>query len=316
MSQITMLLAAMMSMAEKVSGGHLTRQAYESTVRMFVAFAAAAGFTHMRSVRDIRVRHLRAFIAKRLEARRGKSKRRLQNIASHLRRMLREANCHSVADAREFTNRSLGIGGASRKGTKVALTDEEYERIRALAFKQGRPGMAAILRLEKCFGLRGNEAIWAQSDTLERWLVEIVRDGVIGVYAGTKGGKPRAVPVLDLAEAIGAVTEALAVARVQNGFLVVRKNGKPSGGLKQAKSLYHGWAHRAGFQPHSARYTFAQARQEALRTKGFSERETNQIVGLALGHGDGRGRWVEGVYGSRENPTLDTKDEDSGPGKQ
>jgi hypothetical protein len=310
MSQIGEFLANMMLMVSKLSGGHLTRQARECTVSLFVAFVAASGFTHMRSARDIHVRHLRLFIAQRFAA--GLKKRSLQNNAAHLRCILRAANCHAVADSKEFSNRSLGLAGASRKGTKVALSSAEYERIRARAFELGRPGMAAILRIEQCFGLRGNEAICSRSDTLERWLVEISRDGAIGVYAGTKGGRPRTVPVLDVTEAIAAVTEALAVAREQDGFLVVRKNGNPCG-LKEAKRIYHGWAHRAGFQPHAARYTFAQTRQEALRAKGFSKRETNETVGLALGHGDGRGRWVEGVYGSRGSSTRGPMGGDSTP---
>jgi integrase len=294
MSQINELLADMMAKAISLGGSHLTREAYEATISLFIAFVVTSGYTHMRCVKDIHGKHFRAFVEHRVAI--GMEKRTICNNTTHLRRILRAAKCYGVADAKELSNRSLGIGGASRKGTKVPLTAEEYKRVRELSFALGRPGFAAMLRLEDCIGLRGNEAIFARTDVLERWLREI-ETGAINVYEGTKGGRRRTVTVLDKEEAIAAVEEALAVTRKQGSFLVIRANGKPCGGLKEARSIYHGWAHRAGFQPHAARYAFAQMRQATLQAQGLSEREADLATSHDLGHGDGRGRWVRLVYG-------------------
>lgn len=294
MSQKTQLSFDMMKMVANLKGGHLTRMAREITVGLFVKFVMSAGFTHIHSVRDIGGRHFRLFIARRLEE--GKEQRSVANNASHLRGILKEAKCFGVLNAKELTNAQLGIAGASRAGTNVPMADEDYHRFRARAFALGRPGFAALLHLERCFGLRGNEGLHAREDVLERWLQEIEQDGAIGVFEGVKGGRPRIVPITDKAEAITAVTEALAIARKQGGFLIVRANGKASGGLKQARSIYHGWAHRAGLKPHALRYAFAHSLFRELVAAGFSEREASTITGIRLGHGDGRGRWANSAY--------------------
>ncbi len=77
---------------------------------------------------------------------------------------------------------------------------------------------------------------------------------------------------------------------------MVRKDGAPAGGLKEARSIYHSWAFRSGIEPHSARYAFAQDQQRGYIAAGFSPREALIAVSHDLGHGDGRGRWVKSVY--------------------
>jgi hypothetical protein len=295
MSTKTMLIAAMMLVVSKLGGAHLTREARERTVYLFVDLMHAAGYTHLRKVSHIRGKYIRLYVAARLAAR--IRVRTLHNEIAHLRSVLRAGGCSSVADANELSNRALGLIGASRKGTKTALNREEYERVRRLTKTQDRPGMGAMLRLARSFGLRGAEAIHARSDTLERWAAEVV-SGSITVYAGTKGGRMRVVPVLEQDEAAAAIQEARDVAASQGGFLVVRADGKPCS-LKEARSIYHGWFHRAGIQPHSARYAYAQELKEMLTKRGYSEREAYLATGLALGHGDGRGRYIKQVYGPR-----------------
>jgi hypothetical protein len=54
--------------------------------------------------------------------------------------------------------------------------------------------------------------------------------------------------------------------------------------------------YRAGVQPHSARYAFAQRQLAGYLLAGHSKREARILVSHDLGHGDGRGRWVESVY--------------------
>lgn len=70
------------------------------------------------------------------------------------------------------------------------MSSEDFRTFTERAERQGRPGMAALLRLERHLGLRGNEAIHAREDTLRRWKRELQADGRITVLAGTKGGRP------------------------------------------------------------------------------------------------------------------------------
>jgi hypothetical protein len=251
-----------------------------------------AGFTHVGTAADVSGRQLRAYVA----ARAGASPRTVHNEMAHLRTILRASGRAAVADAPELSNAFLGIPRGRRVGTKTPISVEQFQAAIALAFEQGRPGIAAALQLERCLGLRGAEALHARTDTLERWQRELDAGGRVQVIAGTKGGRPRVVTVQHLAPAISAVRQALEVARVQDGFLVVRASGAPAGGLKQARSIYHAWCHRAGIQPHSARYAFAQDQLAGYMAAGFSEREALLAVSLDLGHGDGRGRWVKSVY--------------------
>lgn len=248
MSQSSEFLSSMNGTISKLPGSYLTREGRESTASLFADFCARERLTHMRTVGDIHGCHFRRFIQQRLAA--GLEKRTLQKNASHLRAMLKEAKCYGVANAPELSNRNLGIGGASRKGTNSPMSEEDYIRLRAHALKLGRPGIAAILRLEHCFGLRGNEGLHARLDVLDRWLREIQARGSVGIYEGTKGGRPRDVPVPDKVEAVNAILEAIEIARKQNGFLLVRANGKAAGGLDAARRIYHSWANRAGFKPH------------------------------------------------------------------
>jgi hypothetical protein len=47
---------------------------------------------------------------------------------------------------------------------------------------------------------------------------------------------------------------------------------------------------------HSLRYAFAQDQLVRYESHGFSKEEALALVSCDLGHGDGRGRYVEQVY--------------------
>ena len=50
------------------------------------------------------------------------------------------------------------------------------------------------------------------------------------------------------------------------------------------------------YSPHSMRYAYARDRNNAYLKKGFSKDESLSLTSMDLGHGDGRGRYVERVY--------------------
>lgn len=293
-----------MAVVAHMGGSHLTREARERTATRFVRLMCEAGFTHLMCVDDIRGRQLRTYADFRRKA--GIKIRTIQNELAHLRCILRSAGNGCVASAAELSNKKLGVSGGSRRGTNAALSAEEYERVLALALRQSRPGMGALVRLERRIGLRGNEAIHARTDTLARWLREIEDTDRLHVIAGTKGGRSRIVTIHNRSEVKAAIVDALAAARSQGGFLVADKNGKPPKGLASARSIYHGWAHRAGIKPHAARYAFAQDQVKAYRSAGYTEREAYLATSLDLGHGDSRGRWVKSVYAPRLALSPDT----------
>jgi hypothetical protein len=176
------------------------------------------------------------------------------------------------------------------------MTGERLLELQILARQQDRPGMGALLGLEYHLGLRGAEAIHACADTLMRWRQELSASSSIRVLAGTKGGRLRDVLILRPMDAASAITAALEVCQSQGRFLVVRKDGSPAGGLKQARSIYHAWAHRVGVEPHAARYAFAANQMQEYLRRGYSQREALIAISHSLGHGDGRGRWVRSVY--------------------
>jgi len=297
MSRKTTLIGNMKAFARACGGAHLTHEARGNTISMFAAFAVEVGYTHMQQVADIGVKHIRAYVEVRLAA--GISKRSLHNEMAHLRAILKRAGCFPAAWKTILSNKSLGLSGTSRQGTKVALSVEEYEGVRALALVQGRPGMAALVGLGFYLGLRANEAIHARTDTLERWLRELRANDTVEVLAGAKGGRSRIIHPVAVEAAIHMVEEALAVAKHQGGYLVLRASGRAAGGLKEARSIYHGWAHRAGFEPHAARYAFAQCQIDGYIARGFAQREAFIATARDLGHGDGRGRFIRSVYGRR-----------------
>lgn len=298
MSRKTKLSSDMNSHGKNCGGATLTKKARQSTIRKFITFFMLRGFTHIVGVQHIGVKHVKMYI----EMRRAENAklRTMQNEMSHLRGILEDAGCFGVLNSPELTSASLGLAGASRAGTNEAMPLDEYERVRTLAFLQNRPGMAALVALERFLGLRGNEAIHARTDTLERWVCELLAGGTVEVIAGTKGGRRRTVRAVDVQAAIRAVEEALAVATRQGTYLVVRANGRATGGLKQSRSIYHAWAIRAGFKPHAARYAFARAQVDGYVAAGKSEREAFIATALDLGHGDGRGRFVRSVYCRRK----------------
>ena len=294
MSRKTRLLASLASTLARMGGSHLTREARRRTAEKFADSMFEQGFTHLADPQDIAGRHLRAYVHNRLKEK--PAVRSVQNEMAHIRSILKVGGNRALAETPDLSNRSLGISGGSRRGTKTAMADADLNAVRELALRQNRPGLAAMLLLERYFGLRGGEAIHARSDTLARWERELAGSGRIRVIAGTKGGKPRDVQILNIGPARTALQEARLVADSQDSYLVARADGSPAGGLKEARSIYHAWCHRSGIQPHSARYAFAQDQIKARRDLGHSEREALVATSLDLGHGDGRGRWVKSVY--------------------
>ncbi|AFI92142.1 Hypothetical protein W5S_4079 [Pectobacterium parmentieri] len=91
----------------------------------------------------------------------------LHNEMAAVRIILRAAGRSKLADADRLSNRALGLGGASRDGTRKAITPERY-RAALKALQQKDAGLALTLQLARMMGLRSQEAVQC-SQSLKTW---------------------------------------------------------------------------------------------------------------------------------------------------
>lgn len=133
------------------------------------------------------MRHIESYIHERLAQ--GIGKHTLQNEMASLRAVLQQAGRKQGAEHEWLTNKSLGLAGASRSGTRQAITPEHYHHVLETA-RMKDPGLAAALELARLMGLRSQEAVQSVQ-SLKTWKQAIERsDTRLTVVFGTKGGRP------------------------------------------------------------------------------------------------------------------------------
>lgn len=247
----------------------------------------------IRDVNHIKIRHIEIYIQSRLAE--NLSKRTLQNEMSAIRAIFAVAGRTKLADPHhpQLSNAALGLSGASREGTKTAISDARYQAVLA-AVKSKDEGVAAAIQLARYLGLRTEEAVQSVK-SLRTWQRELLcgKDQVRVVF-GTKGGRPRNTTVIDREKVISVISNALKIAHDRNGRLI----DKPS--LHMAIDRYRNMVKDAGLigknAPHSLRYAYSQELTKHYIQKGFSQKEAEAMVSMDLGHGDGRGAYVARVY--------------------
>lgn len=244
-------------------------------------------------ISQIKVSYIEGYIQTRQQQ--NISKRTLQNEMAAIRQTLTAAGREKLADYPRLSNQALGISGASRQGTKVAITEKEYQTIHQQALNQC-PAIAVTLDLAKTFGLRSEEAVQS-CQSLKTWQMALEKGKKhIHVVFGTKGGRPRDVYIIDPQKALQVINHALVIMHQQNGKLINKPN------LKQAMTYWRNQTSRLGLtgniSPHSLRYAFAQQQIQYYLKQGYSEPEALAKTSMDLGHGDGRGRYIKQVYGN------------------
>lgn len=212
--------------------------------------------------------------------------------------MFKQGGREKLAVSDRLTNNALGLSGASRAGTKFAIPDECYQAV-LLAAQQRDKGLACALQLARLLVLRSQEAVQCAS-SLKTWEKQLERhQQTLTVVFGTKGGRQRETQIIDREAIERAVKAALKVAETRNGRLI----DKPD--LKTAMNFWRTQTTRLGltghYSPHSLRYAWAQDAIRHYLSQGFSRSETRALTSMDLGHGDGRGRYVERVYTQRED---------------
>ncbi|WP_368890340.1 integrase domain-containing protein [Morganella morganii] len=273
-------------------GGSFKTVADRSKLAARFAAKMAALNIQIRDVKHIKTYHIEKYIRSRQAE--GISTRTLQNEMAAVRNILTTAGRAKLADPQheKLSNKALGLAGASRDGTKVAISEERY--LAAVSGAEKQDAGVAALQLARCFGLRTEEAVQSVK-SLKTWQQALLRgEARVRVVFGTKGGRPRDTTVIDRDKMLHAVNHALTVAAAQNGRLVDRPE------LKSAIDRYRNVARKAGLTgksaPHSLRYAWAVEAVEFHTRNGMSEKEVSAMVSMDLGHGDGRGRYVMRVY--------------------
>ncbi len=116
-----------------------------------------------------------------------------------LRAVLQQAGCKQQAEHEPLSNKSQRLSGASRNGTRQAITPEHYRHVLETA-RIKDPGLAAALDLALLMGLRSQEAIQSVQ-SLRTWKQAVERgDTRLTVVFSTKGGQPREAVILDTGE--------------------------------------------------------------------------------------------------------------------
>lgn len=284
----------MKALAKKAGGSFKTVDNRIHIVQRFSRHLRSLNIQIQR-VAQVKVRHIESYIHDRLAQEIGP--RTLQNEMAALRAILLQAGRSQVAEHSRLTNKSLGLAGASRNGTRQAITPELYLHELDVA-RNKDAGLAAAVELARLMGLRSQEAVQSVQ-SLKIWQRAMERGETrLTVVYGTKGGRPRETVILDAGAVRKALENALTVAEQRDGRLIDRSD------LKSAMNYWRKQAVSVGltgaYSPHSLRYAWAQDAIRHYLAQGFSEKEALAMTAMDLGHGDGRGRYVAQVYGRHE----------------
>lgn len=144
-------------------------------------------------------------------------------------------------------------------------------------------------------GLRSQEAVQC-CQSLKTWAAALERgENRLQVVFGTKGSRSRQTVVLEPERLRSILNQAIPLMTQRGGRLL----NKPD--LRTAMNYWRGSAVRAGltgpYAPHSLRYSWAQEAMAHYQGLGLSIKEARAMVAMDLGHGDGRGRYIQQVYG-------------------
>lgn len=244
----------------------------------------------IKAIEHLKSKHIEQYIQSRLD--KGVGLRTMQNEASAFRVILREAGRDVLADSERISNKALGISDASRDGTHLAMPNEMYNSL-IERLDQVDKGVSACAQLERWLGLRGEEAVQSNKSIL-MWEKQLSEGDTVRVIYGTKGGRPRDVRVVDVARAREAIKYGRERMKETGGTLIDKK------GLKSAMDRYAYVMRTNGctgkYSPHSLRYAYACDSIDRYEAQGYSHKDALAQTSQDLGHGDGRGRYIQQVY--------------------
>lgn len=275
--------------AKAAGGSHSTVEARTRIIMQLVNNLRYEQNIQIRTISQIKEKNIENWL--RAGREKGLSSRTLQNRLTAVRSVLKEAERYDTLSRLENTAKKVGFAGASRDGVREPPSVEQLNR---MLDSVNHEGVRICLQMMDEFGLRQKEAIMSAA-SLDKWLKDITseRHGRFQLIQGSKGGRPREIWPNCPQRAAALVSKAIEYARQNGGKLI-------QGDLKQALGRFNREAAGAGFtglhSPHSLRYAFAQRTITRLMKDGWDKRLALSFTSQILGHGDGRGRWIDQVY--------------------
>ena len=275
----------------KQGGSKLTQKAREAALHAAAKTLKTELNVQLKSFAGLKVQHIEKLAQG--WAMQGISQRSMQNRMTHIRAALRFHDRAKFALDERISNASLGLAGASRGGTHTVPAPQAIDaRLMGLT-----PQAKAVAQLQLALGLRAREAIQADQ-SLKVWEKQLASGRPLSVLHGTKGGRPRDVQ-LHMPEArqraIEAVQEALKVSRSNPDGRII-----PSTTIDAAFRSYQREMNKVGFKgseaSHSLRYHWAREQFSTHLERLGDRKEALAALSMALGHGDGRGRYCAQVY--------------------
>ncbi|WP_291808527.1 integrase domain-containing protein [Limnobacter sp.] len=276
-------------LAKSAGGSHSTVETRTRIIMQLVHNLRFEQNVQIRTISQLREKNIENWLRSGKE--KGLSPRTLQNRLTAVRTVLTQAERYDTLSRLQNTAKKVGFAGASRDGVRKPPSEEQLNRLLANVNHQG---VRICLEMMNEFGLRQKESIMS-AGSLDKWLKDITSDrhGRFQLVQGSKGGRPREIWPNDPAKAAALVSRAIDYARQNGGKLI-------EGDLKQALGKFNRVAGQAGFKglhsPHSLRYAFAQRTISRLIEQGWDKRLALSFTSQVLGHGDGRGRWIDQVY--------------------
>lgn len=155
----------MKRLAQLAGGSHKTVHDRIKLAQRFCERLVLAQNVQIRRVEQLKARHIEGYVRERLAQ--GITKRSLQNEMAAVRCILKQAGRDRLAQSERLNNLSLGLSGASRNGTRRAITPERYCHVLETA-RAKNPGIAAALELSRLLGLRSQEAVQS-AQSLRTW---------------------------------------------------------------------------------------------------------------------------------------------------
>lgn len=314
-----------------LGGANSTKYARKKTCYSIIEYCASIG-QPLATIKDISFFQVKGFVDFKQNPPPGGKKKgatvaTLHNIVSSIRTAIKALK--GDPDALGITAKKLGLPSKRRFGTKEPIPDEVFFKAIATAEEMGQLGYAILLKVERYFGHRGQEALMSIREVrayIEE-LPDCIRLANIDVSApegfvlpemritdGTKSGKPRVTASIAkyAKESLETLLEAVTYLETHKYLVVARKDG-----LKPARSLMHRIAKKVGltgkYAPHSLRYRYASDKVTELRDAGWSALDAFILVTRFLGHGKTRANvMIKQVYGQKVAATFPKKAEKKG----
>lgn len=268
-----------------------TRQSRQGTIKRLCLYLKQENI-RLKRLKNLKPQHVYGFINCRKSNHIGM--RTLRNELTNIRTVLRTAKLEQLA--KSIDSRAAGISCECRDTPRSILCEERFAQLLSTV-KTRCEGVAAVVELQRSFGLRAPEAIFIRRKMLGYWefrlknSLRLKRNLCVPFIYGEKGKlRSRKITPSNPQRALNAVLKARALMLKQGGRLMMADN------RAQAINRYNYVMHKSGFKGHessfSIRYAFAMEQLKSYLDSGYSQKEALKHASCDLGYMDHRQeRW-------------------------